>query len=290
MARARRGAAKGSVKVNFKDIETRTRVNKEGDYPLRCIEAKSGQSGGGNEQIEFTFEVSAGEFKGAKAWFYCPLIENSLWKLHALMTAMGNEVPDEEMDVDLSEFVDQEVVGVFTPDTYNGKRTFKMTDFCSMDDYKGEADDGKKSKKDKKDKDESKSDKKSDKKAVNYSKMDEDALRELYVERELGTKKDAKKLDEDDLVEALEAADAAAAKSDKKSGKDKDSEKSEKKSDKKSSKKKSYDEDDVEDMDEDELQEVIDASGIDVDLDDFKKLPKKVAAVVGALKKAKLLN
>lgn len=43
-------------------------------------------------------------------------------------------------------------------------------------------------------------------------------------------------------------------------------------------------------MDEDELQELIDESGIDVDLDDYKKLPKKVAAVVEALEDADLLD
>jgi len=288
MARAARGSSrsKKTVKVNFKDIETRTRVNKEGDYPLKCLEATIGKSGNNNDQIEFTFEVSKGEFKGAKAWFYCPLTENSLWKLHALMTAMGMEVPEDEMEIDVSEFTDMEIVGVFTPDTYNGKRTFKMTDFCSIDDYKGGDDDKeeKSSKKDKKGgKDKSDKKDKSEKKP-NYSKMDEDELRELYVERDLGTKKEAKKLDEDELIEALEDADAAASKSSSKKG--------DKKEDKKSGKKKAKKvaEDDVEDMDEDELQALVDEHDLDVELDDIKKLPKKVSAVIKALKAADLLE
>jgi len=319
MARARKkaGGKKGTIKVNFKDIETRTRVSKEGDYPLRCIEAVAGKSGAGNEQIEFTFEVSDGEFEGAKAWFYCTLDEKSLWKLHALLTAMGVDVPDDEMDIDLSELVDCEVVGVFTPDTYNGKRSFKMTDFCSMDDYEGDdkKSKGKKGKKSKSDDDDDDADagkgkkgkkgkasKKEEPETPDYEDMDEDELRELYLERELGSKKEAKKLDEDELREALEEADEAATKSSKggkKSKKDDDDEEDDEPKGKKSSKgKKSkkddkpakIDKSDVEDMDEDELQELIDEHDLDVDLDDYKKLPKKVAAVIEALDDEDLLE
>jgi len=277
MARAARGSrSKKTVKVNFKDIETRTRVNKEGDFPLRCVEATIGKSSNNNDQIEFTFEVSKGEFKGAKAWFYCPLTENSLWKLHALMTAMGMDVPEDEMEIDVSEFTDMEIVGVFTPDTYNGKRTYKMTDFTSIEDYNG-GDDEKEDKKSGK----KKGGKKEKNETPDYSDMEEDELRDLYVERELGTKKEAKKLDEDELIEALEAADK---KSSKKGG--------DKKEDKKGGKKKAkkVSEEDVEDMDEDELQELIDEHDLDVDLDDHKKLPKKVAAVIKALKEEDLLE
>jgi len=260
---ARRAAKKsGSVKVNFKDVESKTRINKEGDYPLKCIEAVSGKSSAGNEQIEFTFEVTAGEFEGAKAWFYCPLQENSLWKLHALLTAMGVEVPEEEMDIDLSELVDLEVVGVFTPDTYNGKRQYKMTDFTSMDDYEG--DDKKSKSKGKKSKDDDDADrgKKSKDKGKDKGKKSKD-------EPEEKSKKDKSK--------------------DKGKSKDKDDGKKSKDKGKSKSKKK-YDKDDIEDMDEDELQTVIDDNDLDVDLDKIKKLPKKVAAVVEALEENDLLE
>ena len=43
-------------------------------------------------------------------------------------------------------------------------------------------------------------------------------------------------------------------------------------------------------MDEDELQEVIDKHGLDVDLDDFKKIGKKQAAVVDALEGEDLME
>lgn len=331
MARAkagtsRRSKAKGSVKVNFKDVESR-QTPPEGDYLLKVLEAESDQGPSG-DMIVFTLEIAKGKFKGQKVWFYCPLQENSLWKLHAFLTALGLEVPEDEMDIDLSELVDLEVMGVLTHETYQGKKRAKMTDFDSVENYKGgdededdDEDDGKKSKskskrgsskksKDEDDEDEedtkskskSKGKKKAEPEEPDYDDLDEDELRELYLERELGTKKEAKGLDEDELKEALQEADEAAAKAAKKgskskSKKDDDEEDDEPKGKSKGKaaakgkkKPKKYDKDEVEEMDEDELQELIDESGIDVDLDDYKNLKKKVAAVVDALEEEDLLD
>ena len=55
-------------------------------------------------------------------------------------------------------------------------------------------------------------------------------------------------------------------------------------------KKKTYTTEAIEEMDADELQEVIDEHDLDVDLDDHKKLAKKVAAVVDALEEADLIE
>lgn len=203
MARAPRGKKPTSVKVNFKDIETRTRVSAEGDYPLKVLEVTPKTFGTGNEGLEFIFEVTDGKSKGAKAWFTCTFDEKSLWKLHALLTAMGVEVEDDEMDIDLTELVDREVMGVFTPDTYNGKRSFKMTDFASIDDYKAPAEEGgKKSKKDKKAKDEpveeTKDEGKKSKKDKS-GKKDKGAKEEKKSKKETYATSDVEDMDEDEL-------------------------------------------------------------------------------------------
>ncbi len=320
MARARK--SKTNVKVNFKGVESR-QTPSEGDYIVEVLEAKSGKSGNGNEQIEFALEIAKGKYKGTKLWLYCPLQENSLWKLHAFLTALGQEVPEDEMDIDLSELVGEQCVGVLTHEVYNGRKRAKMTDFDSVENYSGDADSDDDEDDDKK----SKSKKSKGKKAAkseepDYEEMDEDELRDLYIERELDTKKAAKKLDEDELREALEEADAAVSKKSKGKKSKSDDEDEDDDDDKpaakgkKSKKSKSDDDDedddddkpakgkktkskkkakklsrgDVEDMDEDELQELIDEHDLDVDLDDFKKLPKKVSAVIDALEEEDLLE
>lgn len=251
-----RRKANTSVKVNFKGVESR-KTPPEGDYVVEVLEAVAGKSDNKNDQIEFTLEIAKGDYKGTKLWLYCPLLENSLWKLHAFLSALGVEVPEEEMDIDLSELVGKQCVGVITHDTYNGKKRAKMTDFDSIDNYKGgDADeDGGNKKKKKKDK-KSKSD---DGDADNGKK----------------SKKDKGKKSKDD----------SDSKSDKK-----DKGKKDKKADKGKAKKKVA-KSDVEDMDEDELQKLVDKHDLDdVDLDSIKKLGKKRAAVIEALDDADLLD
>ncbi len=275
MARAKKKA--GSLRVNFKDMETRTRVGAEGDYPLKCREATSEKSAKGNDMISFVFEVMSGKYKGAKGYFHCTLDEASLWKLHALMTAMGMEVEEDEMDIDLSEFIDQEIVGVFTPDTYNGKRSFKMTDFQSMDDYEAEdEDDDDKPAKGKKGK--SKPEPKS--KAKGKKSKDEDEDDEEKPKKgksKPAAKGKSKPADDEDDDEEDEVP--------KKKGKSAPAKKGK-------SKKKTYTTEEIEEMDEDELQEVIDDNDLEdeVDLDDYKKLSKKVTAVLEALEEADLID
>jgi hypothetical protein len=92
-----------TVRVNFKGVESR-RTPPEGDYILKVLEATNEASkSSGGDMITFALEIAKGEYKGAKVWFYCPLEEKSLWKLHAFLTALGVDAPQDEMDIDLNE-------------------------------------------------------------------------------------------------------------------------------------------------------------------------------------------
>lgn len=279
MARASRKKS-SSVKVNFKGVESR-KTPKEGDYVVEVLEANSGKSGNGNDQIEFVLEVAKGEYKGVKLWFYCPLQENSLWKLHAFLTALGEDVPEDEMDIDLSDLVGKQCVGVLTHEIYNGKKRAKMTDFDTLENYSGKEDD------DEDDDDDKKSSKKS--KAGKKGKSSDDDDDEPKSKK---GKKSSKKDEEDEDDEDESPKGKKSKKSSKDDDEDEDDEpkgKSKKGSkDKKKPKKVSAD--DVDDMDEDELQELIDKHDLDVDLDDHKKLAKKVKAVKDALEEEDLLE
>jgi len=261
MARARKSKS-SSVKVNFKGVESR-KTPPEGDYKMKVLEAKSGKSGNGNDQIEFVCEITAGEYKGVKGYLYCPLAENSLWKLHAFLTALGEEVEEDEMDIDLPELVDKEFMGVMTHEVYNGKKRAKLTDFDSLENYDGDDDD-----------EDEKPSKKSKSKKGKKSKDDEDE--DEKPSKKSKSKKSSKKDDDD------EDDDDDEPKSKKGKGK----------SGGKKSKKKTYSMDEVEDMDEDELEELLEEAGLDdeVDLDDYKNLKKKVVAVLEALEEADLLE
>lgn len=238
-----------SVKVNFKGVESRS-TPAEGDYKFKVLEATSGKSQADNDQIEVVAEVTEGKNKGFKGYLYFPLQENSLWKLHAFLTALGVEVPDDDMEIDLADLVDEEFVGVLTHETYNGRKRAKLTDFDSLDNYKGTDDadedenDGKKSKK-KKDK-KSKDDDAGDSKKSKKSKDEPEEKSSKKSKKDKGDKKKAKKVAKSDVED--------------------------------------MDEDELQTLLEKHGLED------EVDLDDIKKLGKKRSAVIEALEEADLLE
>lgn len=276
MARKKK-PAKGAVTVNFKGVESR-RTPPEGDYKCTVLEATSGVSANKNDQIEIVAEISAGEYKGQKLYLNFALVEQALWKLHAFLTALGMDVPEDELEIDLSDLVGESFLGVVTHETYNGKKRAKLTDFDSLDNYKGDDDE---------DEDEDDEDEKP-KKGKKSSKKEPPAKK--------GKKKPADEDDDEDEEDEDSDEDEDEDEDEKPAKKGKSSKKSSKPEPKKGkdkkSKKKTYDRDEVEDMDEDELQELLEEAGLEdeVDLDDYKKLPKKVAAVIEALEEADLLD
>lgn len=321
-------AKKTSVSVNFKGVQSR-QLLPEDDYRLKLVEAESGESQSGNDQITWVFQVNdGGKFDGQKLWFHTPLTENSLWKLHALLTALGIEVPDDELDLDLEQMVEDELelMGVVQHETYDGTKRSKMMDFYALDeDAKDEAP--------AKGKAGAKGGKKAKagltKEAVEA--MDRDELEELITEHDLDVdaddkafKKDAKLLaavlealeegdllveddagsgddDEEEMTPAQKRAarrkakssdddddadDEKPAKKSKKAAADEDDDDDDKPAPKKGAKGKKLPKlsaDEVQGMDEDELGEVIEKYGLDTDLDDYKTLRKKAAAVIDAL-------
>ena len=268
---ARKKKSSSTVNVNFKGVESR-RTPPQGDYPCSVLEAEAGKSGAGNDQIAFICEISKGEYKGQKLYLYCPLQDESLWKLHAFLTALGVEVPEDDFDIDLPELIGEVFMGVITHEVYNGRKRAKLTDFDSIESYTGDDDDKKsKGKKKSKDADEDEDDDKPKKGKKSKSKADEDEDDDDTPKKKGKSKKSVDEDEDDDAPKG-------------KKGKSKDKPKK--------SKKKTYDRDEVEDMDEEELAELLEEAGLDdeVDLDDYKKLPKKVAAVIEALEEAELLD
>lgn len=294
MARTKpKSKKKTGVTVNFKGVDGKRSTLPEDDYLVEVEEASQEESGSGNDMIKFVFAVSEGKHKGAKLFLYCPLVENSLWKLRGVLESLGEDIPDDEMDIDLDDLIGKQLMAVVSHESFEGAKRAKMVDFYSVDGAEGDDSDD--------DEEDDKSSKKSTKKDT----------------KKPASKKASKSKDEDDDEEDDEEEseeDAAAAKAaarkkrrqERKAGKtskssddDDDEEEEEKTSkkpakgkDKKSSKKKpkKYTSDAVETMDEDELEELVEEAGIEIDLSDFKTLRKKQAGVIDALEDADLLE
>lgn len=237
----------GSVSVNFKGVEIggQKRIP-EANYLMRVAELTQ-EEGDKGDYLKWVFKVDEGKHKGATFYVNTSLTPQSLWKLGALLQALGHEVPDDELDLDLDDYIDETLMGVVADEVYEGKKRSRMVDFYSADDADAEGDEP-----------EEKPAKESSRKAKDEDEEDEKPAR----------KSRRRSKDEDDDEEEAPKSKRGAKKS----------------------KFSPIASDDVQEMDEDELQDVIDRSGVDVDLDDYSTLRKKRAAVIDALEAADLID
>ena len=271
----------GSVSVNFKGVEGRGARIKPGEY-LGEVSEVTLEKGKKAQYLAWTFDL---DDDAGKAYFNTSLAKNSLWNLRGLLEAMGEEVPDDEMDLDLEDLVGKRVGIIIEEEEYEGKKRPKMVDYFPEDDASN---------------DDSKSDKKKKKKTAkddeklvksDVEEMDRDALLELNNDHEL-------ELDEDDykdnkkgnaklLEDVLEKLDEKDLLSDGEDDDEDDKKKKKKKSKKEPEK---VNREEVEGMDEDELGTLISDHELEVDLDDHKTLKKKVKAVLEELEEKDLLE
>lgn len=273
------------VSVNMKGVEGKGVRTKPGEYLGEVFEATL-EDGPKAKYIKWEFDLD----DGGKAWFNTSLAKNSLWNLRGLLEAMGEDVPDDEMDIDLEDMKGKRVGIVIELEEYEGKKKPKMVDYFSEDDFEGEAKEDKDD--DKKSKDKKKKKSKSDDKLMksDVEEMDRDDLFKLNEEHDLeldeddykDNKKGLKKL-LSDVLEKLDEKDMLG------DGEEEPEEKSKKgKKGKKEAEK--LERSAVEDMDQDELADVIKEHKLDVDLDDHKKLKNMTKAVLEALESEDLLE
>lgn len=127
---ARRSAKKTrSVEVDFTDVEVGGGGSfhiPEGEYGMKVDSVELGESENGNEMISWIFKGTEGKAKGKTFYFYTPLVEQALWKLRETLEALGVEVPDSVMEIELDDLIDLEATGIVEDDEYRGKTKSKL--------------------------------------------------------------------------------------------------------------------------------------------------------------------
>jgi hypothetical protein len=269
---------KSTVSVNFKGVEGKGARVKPGEHSPCQLKEATLEDGNKAKYIHWVFENE----EGASLHFNTSLSKNSLWNLRGLLEAMGQDVPDEEMEIDLKQLVEDEVeIGlVVEMGEYNGKPRPEVVDYFPADgDSKNDdKNNDKKGKKKKSKKDDAEKLVKSD-----VEDMDRDDLLKLNEEHDLELDEDDYKDNKKGLSKLLEAVLEKLDEKDLLEEEKKDKKKSKKGDDKLERSK-------VEDMDQDELADVIKDHKLKVDLDDFKTLPKMVKAVLAELEEKDLLE
>lgn len=295
MARSSKKTTKkksGKIGLDFTGVETRVLLP-ENDYLLSVASLDEE-----DDSVIVGIKVEKGKFEGKVVKEYFSTKPQALWRFGNFIAACGLDVPDGEVELDVSDFADVKVMGVCTHEEYESKTKMRW-DFYGADegdeeDDEEDEDDKKSAGKDKKSskKGKEKEPEKLDREEVEG--MDREELVDLIEEHGLQVDADDKKLkkdekllaavikelEENDLFESEDEDDKKDAKADKKAG-----------GKKKGKAKDKVAASDVEDLDEEELQALIDEHDLeDVDLDDHKTLRKKVRAVLDALEAADLLE
>jgi hypothetical protein len=235
---------KSIVSLDFTGVEKR-KVLPEGEYPLDLISLEQNESANGDDQLEATFEVTGGQYKGAKpkAWF--SLKPQSLWVLRNFLEACGVETEESQMDLDLEEIVDTAGPLIGICEKNDPDYPAKLRDFVAADGKAPAGKTDKKSKAVKEDEEEDDSEEENDDEALTSAEileMTEEELEEVIDQFDLDVD-----LDDHEKLKAKRKA-VAEAYADNSS---EDEEEEEEKPKSKKASKKSKDEDE-EDEDEDD--------------------------------------
>jgi hypothetical protein len=304
MAR-KRGKASTKRSVDFSNVGKP--FEKDMDVHL-VVKAASWEEGQAGDYLAIEFNGKDEEYENSSIYHNASFSPKALPRTRAFLEALGLEV-DGEMEIDAEDLVGLEVMGTTYEDRYDGGKSIKVDEFWPVEEAPAKG--GKKSKKsDDEDEAPKKSRKRGGKKAApkeEPEELDLDAINDVNIKaigkhlkikakKAADIREELADIDEDDIREAAEELeielpggaveeeeDEAPAK--KKSGKA--GAKSRGGSKKKSA---TWTSDEIMEMSEEELEEVIEQSDIDVDLDEHKTLRKKKNAVIDALGEAEMLE
>lgn len=154
---------KSGVSVDFTGVEANSRSVEDGTYLATITAVEEKESSDDQPYLLFKWQTKPKKGAGAVIFDNASLQPQSLWRLRLLLEAIGEEIPDGVMDLDLESYIGREAKIEVTNEKYEGKNRPRITGFIVLgeegeeseedDDEEEEADD-KKSKRGKKSKDE----------------------------------------------------------------------------------------------------------------------------------------
>lgn len=114
-------------KLDFTGVESYTKAS-EGIHTAKVVEILEKESQGGDDMLQFAFEIIKGEDKGCKVFESFVLTDKALWKLKAFLQAIGMKA-DGKIKLDLDKLIGKICdIEVFW-DEYNGQTRTKISDY-----------------------------------------------------------------------------------------------------------------------------------------------------------------
>lgn len=124
---ARRKAKSSTLTVDFSNTESKL---KPGEYLATVEEVSVETSQSNTEYLKWKFKLDAGGI----AYYNTSLQPQALWNLRNLLEALGVEVPNSALDLDLEDMLGRELMVLIDEEEYEGRKRPKMTDFWPAED------------------------------------------------------------------------------------------------------------------------------------------------------------
>jgi|WetSurMetagenome_2_1015567.scaffolds.fasta_scaffold18445_5 hypothetical protein len=255
------------LSIDFSGVEARVLVP-EGDYKVKPTEVTK-EDGNEFPYLAWTFEITDGKFAEKNLYTNTSLAPKALWNLRSLLEAMGIEVPDGVMELDLKGIISEagEFFVTVEHEKYEGKPRPRIVDYFPADEEDEKKDDTPASKKkDSKPAGKGKTEEKEEE--PDFSEMDKDELVEFIDAHDLDVDAD----DFPKLSKLRAAVEKAWEERDEDGGGDGEK----------------YSEDAINEMGTKELQAIVDKHKLDVELEGTTKAKRR--AVLKALKAEDLIE
>lgn len=135
---SKRSKKSRSISVDFEGVESGGFNLADGTYVAEIASVEEKESSEGNPMILVKWKVKG---KNVTLFDNLSLLPQALWRLKTMLEAIGVDVPDSAMDVDLDDLEGQSCKLEVTNETYEGKERPKVTNYLSLADKGGDSED-----------------------------------------------------------------------------------------------------------------------------------------------------
>ena len=114
------------VKLDMTGVESYNKAS-EGQHVAKILSVEEKSSQGGNDMLQFCFEVTKGQDKGCRVYENYPLTDTALWKLKGLLQAIGVKA-DGRISIDLDKLIGKVLIIEVVWEEYNGQQRARVSE------------------------------------------------------------------------------------------------------------------------------------------------------------------
>jgi len=118
------------VKMDFTGVESYSKAS-EGRHTVKVADIEQKTSSGGDDMLQFAFEVIKGADKGSRVFDNFVLTDKALWKFKACLQALGMKA-DGKIVIDLDKILGKVCDIEVFHEEYNGQLRAKISDYYKV--------------------------------------------------------------------------------------------------------------------------------------------------------------